>query len=62
MKLGEKLTILSHTINIMIFIYFALTLLQINALDIVGLLISAFGIFMSLIANTIAVLERLRRM
>ncbi len=35
-----------------------LTLLKINALDIVGLSISAFGIFMSLISNIVSILEK----
>jgi hypothetical protein len=57
MKLGKGTSILSHTINMMIFIYFSITLIQINALNIRGLFISAFGIFASLIANIISVIE-----
>jgi hypothetical protein len=37
MKLGDLLSILSHLINVIIFIYFSLTLLKINALDVIGL-------------------------
>jgi len=57
MKIGDGLSILSHLINVLIFIYFSITLLRINALDIIGLFISAFGIFISLIANIVSVLE-----
>ncbi|MEK6935383.1 MAG: hypothetical protein AABW67_01210 [Nanoarchaeota archaeon] len=58
MKVGDLLSIISHLINVIIFIYFAITLLKINALDIIGLSISAFGIFMSLIANIISIIEK----
>ena len=57
MKTGTGLSVLSHFINIIIFLYFSATLLKINALDVIGLSISAFGIFVSLIANIISVLE-----
>ena len=57
MKTGSGLSILSHLINIIIFIYFSITLLKINALDLIGLSISAFGIFVSLIANIISIIE-----
>ena len=58
MKLGDLLSIISHLINVIIFIYFAITLLKINALDVIGLSISAFGIFMSLIANIVSIIEK----
>lgn len=57
MRMGDKLSVLSQGINVLIFIYFAVTLLKINLLDIFGLSISAFGIFMSLITNIVSVLE-----
>lgn len=57
MRTGNKLLVLSQGINVLIFIYFAVTLLRINMLDIIGLSISAFGIFMSLITNIVSVLE-----
>ncbi len=57
MKIGELLSILSHLINVIIFIYFSLMLLKINALDVIGLSISAFGIFTSLISNITSLLE-----
>ena len=40
------------------FIYFALTLIKMNALDVDGLLISAFGLFASVMVSIISVLER----
>jgi len=58
MKTGEKLSALSQGLNVLIFIYFVVTLLKINVLDITGLLISVFGIFMSLVANILSVLEK----
>jgi len=57
MKTGNALSIFSQIINFLIFIYFTINLLKINALDIQGLLISAFGLLSSLIANIVSVLE-----
>jgi hypothetical protein len=57
MKVGKTLSIFSQIINFAIFIYFIITLLKLNALDITGLLISAFGLLSSLVTNIISVLE-----
>jgi hypothetical protein len=57
MKIGDSLSIFSQFINIIIFIYFTIVLLKLNALDAIGLLISAFGLLMSLIANIVSVIE-----
>jgi len=58
MKTGNALSLFSQIINFVIFIYFILSLIQINALNISGLLISAFGLLASLIANIVSVLEK----
>jgi len=60
MERADSLSILSHLINFAIIIYFVITLLKINALDIFGLLISFFGLFVSLIANIVAISERIK--
>ena len=57
MKIGESFLLLSHAINFGIFIYFVVFLLKINALDPIGLSISAFGLFISLVSNIISVIE-----
>ena len=57
MKTGEALSVFSQIINFVIFIYFVVVLLKLNALDIFGLLISAFGLLASLVANVVSVLE-----
>jgi hypothetical protein len=57
MKIGESFSLISHLINFIIFIYFAITLIKINLLDVTGLSISAFGILVSVIANIISVIE-----
>lgn len=57
MRTGDALSILSQIINFAIFIYFIVSLLKINALDIIGLFISAFGLFASLVASIVSVLE-----
>lgn len=61
MRVGSGLSIFSQVINIIIFFYFIITLLKLNVLDIIGLLISAFGILMSLAANIASALEGGRR-
>ena len=58
MKTSENLTLFSQIINFIIFIYFILVLLKINALDLVGLFISAFGLISSIIVNIISVLDK----
>ena len=57
MRTGEALSLFSQIINFVIFIYFVIVLLRINALDIIGLFISAFGLLASLVANIVSVLE-----
>ena len=58
MKSSDYLTIFSQIINFIIFIYFILALLKINALDLIGLFISAFGLLSSIIMNIISVLDK----
>jgi hypothetical protein len=60
MKTGNALSIFSQIINFVIFIYFAVVLLELNALDTIGLLISAFGLLASLIVNIVSALEERR--
>jgi len=57
MKVGKTLSLFSQIINFAIFIYFTITLLKLNVLDITGLLISAFGLLSSLVTDIISVLE-----
>ena len=57
MRLGKSLTIASHIVNIVIFIYFIITLLKIQMLDYTGLVISGFGMLISLIASTVDILD-----
>ena len=57
MKTGDALSLFSQIINFVIFIYFTINLLKLDALDTAGLLISAFGLLSSLIANIVSVIE-----
>jgi len=57
MKTGKALEIFSQITNFVIFIYFTISLLRINALDAFGLLISAFGLLSSLISSIVSALE-----
>ncbi len=58
MKINDGLTIISHIINLSIFVYFVVVLIKLSALEYKGLLISAFGILISLLAGIVNVLER----
>lgn len=58
MKIGGPLSVFAQIINFAIFIYFVVILLKLNLLDVIGLLISAFGLLSSLVANIISVLEQ----
>jgi len=57
MRTGDALLIFSQIINFVIFIYFLIFLLKLNALDVFGLLISAFGLLASLISNIVSTFE-----
>jgi hypothetical protein len=57
MRIGNALSIFSQIINFVIFIYFIVVLLRLNVLDAMGLLISAFGLLASLVANIVSVIE-----
>jgi len=60
MKTSERLGLIVHVLNFVIFLYFSVTLIRIDFLDIVGLTISAFGLFSSLVISIIGAIERLR--
>lgn len=60
MEKADSLLILSHLINFAIIIYFVIFLLKLNALDMFGLIISFFGLFVSLIANIAAISDRVK--
>jgi len=60
MRVSELLSIFSQIINFVIFIYFVIFLLKLNALDSWGLFISAFGLFSSIMVSIISAIE-LRR-
>lgn len=57
MESQQSFKIISQGINILIFIYFAVTLIKLHVLDIVGLSISAFGILISLLADIISTVK-----
>ena len=53
----DSMRLFSQFINILIFIYFSVTLIKLNILDSLGLFISAFGIFTSLTTDIFASLK-----
>ena len=60
MRTGTALEIFAQTINFAIFIYFTINLIKLDALEIQGLLISAFGLLSSLVASIVSALEARR--
>ena len=61
MFVSDALSIFSQIINFTIFVYLVVILLKLNALDVFGLLISAFGLLASLITSVVSVAERRKR-
>lgn len=60
MKTSDRLQLIVHVLNFIIFLYFAVILIKTNPLDIITLIISAVGLFGSLIISIIEALERIR--
>ena len=60
MKTSERIGLIVHVLNFVIFLYFSVTLIQADFLDAVGLLIAAVGLFGSLVVSIIGAVERLR--
>ena len=58
MKATDRLYIITHFLNFVIFLYFAIILIQTNSVDIVNIIISAIGLFASLIVSILSALER----
>jgi hypothetical protein len=54
MKVSDSFNIFSQLINFVIFIYLILVLAKITALDASGLLISAFGLLVSIILSILS--------
>ena len=60
MKISDQLQILSQIVSFIIFIYFAIILIQTNPLDIINLIISGIGLIISVIISIISIIERLQ--
>ena len=60
MKTSEQINLASQIINISVFIFFTIKLIQINGLDVTDMLISASTILLGLAVSIIAQIERLR--
>jgi hypothetical protein len=57
MKISDQLNVLSQIINFLVFIYFVLELIKINAMTYAGLFIGALSILISVIMSIIAVFD-----
>ena len=60
MKATDRLGIIVHIINFVIFLYFSIILIQTNPLDIISIIISFTGLFASLLLSIFEAIERLR--
>ncbi len=60
MATSDKLRGLSHFVNLVIFMYLSFTLIKLGLQDIIGILISFFGILGSIIVDIISEFEKLR--
>ena len=60
MKISDQMNLASQMINISVFIFFTIKLIQIDGLDITDMLISATTILFGLAVSIIAQVERLR--
>jgi len=60
MKISDQMNFASQIINISVFIFFTIKLIQIDGLDITDMLISATTILLGLSVSIIAQIERLR--
>lgn len=58
MRFGNSLSVASHIANLLILIYFISFLIEIKQISSIDLFISFFGLFISLIANILSVIER----
>jgi hypothetical protein len=58
MKTSDSLQIFSQILNFTILVYFSIELIKANFLDLIGLLISATGIFSSIAVSIISAIER----
>jgi len=60
MKISDQMNFASQIINISVFIFFTIKLIQIDGWDITDMLISATTILLGLSVSIIAQIERLR--
>ena len=60
MKISDQMNLASQIINIYVFIFFTIKLIQINGLDVTDMLISATTILLGLAVSIMAQMERLR--
>ncbi|MEK6843969.1 MAG: hypothetical protein AABX83_00935 [Nanoarchaeota archaeon] len=58
MKVNDRLQIIVHILNFVIFLYFSIILIRTNPVDIINIIISAIGLFGSLVISIIEAIER----
>ena len=61
MKTTDRLHIIAHITNFIIFPYFAIILIRTSPVDIINIIISAIGLFGSLVISILEVIERNRK-
>ncbi|MBS3088981.1 hypothetical protein J4402_04365 [Candidatus Pacearchaeota archaeon] len=60
MNVSDRLQIVVHLLNFIIFLYFAVILIQTDPLDVTNIIISAVGLISSLVVSILSAVERLR--
>ncbi len=60
MRATDRLEIIVHLINFLIFLYFSIILIQTNPIDLGSIIISAIGLFASLLVSILAAIERIQ--
>lgn len=60
MRTTDRLQIIVHIINFVIFLYFSIIIIRTNPVDIINIIISSIGILASLLINILEAIERFK--
>ena len=61
MRTTDRLQVIVHLINFIVFLYFAVILIQTNPVDIINIAVGAIGLLASLIVNIMEAVERTKQ-
>jgi len=60
MNVSDRLQIVVHLLNFVIFLYFVVILIQTDPFDMFNIIVSAVGLISSLVVSILGAVERLR--